>query len=81
MQTQPIKKVFVHAIKNDGTLKAKLAEANHCAVFTIGKWLRLEDPYLTADHNLAIIKSHFGLLETSELLENKMVVESEPATK
>ncbi len=74
-----IKPVFLGAIKRDPALRQKLAEANLCAPFTIGTWIRdagkpaekrlRQKSKLMAPHNLQIVREHFGLKDTEEILE------------
>ena len=76
MLVKVIKKVFINSIKNDAALKNRLAELNDCKLSTIAEWLRNEDIMLTTATNLAAIKTHFGLLEVSELMEEKEPVKA-----
>lgn len=71
MSVKVIKKVFINSIKNDPVLKDRLAKLNGCEPSTIAKWLRTEDIMLTTATNLAAIKTHFGLLEVSEIMEER----------
>ena len=69
MSPKMIKKVFINSIKNDGALKEKLANACHCKISTIERWLRESDIMLTTIGNIPIIKNHFGLSQDTEILE------------
>jgi hypothetical protein len=65
-----LKESFIELIKKDERLKLELAEANdRVKISTIDRWLRENDPMLTTAMNLEILKNHFEVLESAELLE------------
>jgi hypothetical protein len=73
MQIKSIKQPFMLAMKNDLHLREKLASANFCSVFTIGQWIRKNNVKLTIATNLEIIKEHFDLSDTTEILETELI--------
>lgn len=70
---QTIKQPFLISLRNDKPAREMLADKNGVPVRTMQDWLRDNHPMLTTAMNLAILKEHFGLLETSELLERELI--------
>lgn len=70
LTTIKIKPAFLNSLRFDKGLKQKLATANACEIGTIERWIRSENVRLTTTLNLAILKSHFGLLEGTEVIES-----------
>lgn len=69
MQIKTIKQHFMSAMRVEPSLRQKLATANNCSLFTIGQWIRKDNAILTTATNLEIIRDHFNLADTDELLE------------
>ena len=74
MSIQFIKSRFVPDIKADEALKLKIAQANGCKMSTVDRWLKTNDESLTTIKNLRILAEHFGVLEITELLDDRSLV-------
>jgi hypothetical protein len=76
LQVLVLKQSFIDIIKKNERLKLQIAEANdHVKMITVDRWLARNDTFLTTATNLEILKKHFEVLETAELLERKTIEE------
>lgn len=73
MSIRTIKAQFVEVIRKDEDLKIAIARSNDVKMSTVDRWLKEGDETLTTFRNLGILKRHFGVLETQELLEESFL--------
>lgn len=66
-----IKASFIQRIKEDDSLKLKLAQANDVRITSIDRWLRDPSIMLTTFDSLEVLKEHFKISDVCEILEKK----------
>jgi hypothetical protein len=66
-----IKASFIRRIKEDDSLKLKLAQASDVRITSVDRWLRYPSIMLTTFDNLEILKAHFKISDIRELLEQE----------
>lgn len=60
-------------MKKDDDLRYMLAKANVVKISTIDRWCAKNDVMLTTADNLELIAKHYDVLETAELIQEKML--------
>lgn len=77
-QVLVLKKTFIERIREDQGLQFQIANADptdKVKLSTIVRWLKDNDTLLTTASRLEVLRKHFDVIETKELLERKTIEE------